>query len=192
MEGTRRTESFISSGRSLEDAFFLQSDRLLIERRAQLQAMQETKEALAEVSGIKDEAILEKLVRLNVSPETLAALAVVPLIEVVWADGRVDEKERQVVLAHAKKQGIHDGSIEHDLLDRWLRQRPGNELLEAWRHYVEGLCARMEPSERARLRSELLRDVRVAAEASGGFFGLGGISAKEKAMLANLEASFSD
>jgi hypothetical protein len=190
MERNRNTESFITTGRTLEDAFFLEQDRKLIEKRAELQKMQRNKEALAAVSGIKDETVLEQLVRLNVSPETLAALAVVPLIEVVWADGRVDEKERAVVLEHAKKQGIQPGSIEHDLLERWLHQRPGDDLLMAWQHYVEAICERMTPEQRAALKQELLRDVRAAAEISGGFLGFGAISPEEKAVLEKLEASF--
>jgi hypothetical protein len=190
MGNTRTTESFIATGRALEDVFFLERDRLLVERRAQLHRMEKTKEALAEVSGIKDPVVLGQLVRLDVSPETLAALAVVPLVEVVWADGRIDDKERAAVLAHAEKQGIRAGSIERDLLDRWLRQRPSPDLIEAWRHYVEALCSRVDKSARDRLRNELLRDVRAAAEASGGFLGLAAMSSQEKAVIEKLESSF--
>ncbi len=190
MEHANDTQSFVASGRSLEDAFFLERDRILVERRAQLHRMARTRDVLADVSGIKDPSVLDQLLRSNVSPEAVAALAVVPLIEVAWADGHVDDKEREVVLAHARKQGIQEGSIEGDLLDRWLGQRPGPELLDAWGHYVEAICSAMDPSARARLRDELLQDVRAAAEASGGLFGLGAVSAKERAVLEQLEASF--
>jgi hypothetical protein len=152
--------------------------------------MEKTKEALATVSGIKDQSILEQLVRLGVGAETLAALAVVPLIEVVWADGQVDDEERQVVLDHAKKQGILPGGIEHALLERWLVKRPGDDLLLAWQHYVEALCERLDGTQRVVLKQELLRDVRAAAEASGGFLGFGAISAAERGVLDKLEGSF--
>jgi hypothetical protein len=190
MESSRSTESFVAGGRSLEDAFFLEQDRLLVERRAQLHRMEKTKEALAEISGIQDQAVLDQLVRLDISPETLAALAVVPLVEVVWADGQVDDKERAAVFAHAEKQGIRSGTIERDLLDRWLRHRPGADLLEAWRHHVRALCSRLAPSARDSLKGELLRDVRGAAQASGGFLGLRAISSQEQAVLDKLESSF--
>jgi hypothetical protein len=190
MERTRNTESFIATGRSLEEAFFLEQDRELIERRAELHRMEKTKEALAAVSGIKDQAILEQLVRLGVGAEALAALALVPLVEVVWADGHVDDEERQVVLEHAKKQGILPGGIEHALLERWLLKRPGDDLLVAWQHYVEALCNRLDGAQRASLKHELLGDVRAAAEASGGFLGLGAISAAERVVLDKLEGSF--
>ena len=191
MEPTRTTGSFLATGRSLEDAFFLEQDRTLIERRAELRKMAECKGVLAAVSGITSDAILERLVHLNVRPETLAALALVPLIEVVWADGEVDERERATVFEHAATQGIALGSIEHELLERWLAHRPEEFLLDAWRCYVGALCARLSPPERAALKEELLRDVRKSAEASGGFFGMGRISSEEKQVLAKIESSFS-
>ena len=133
---------------------------------------------------------LERLVRLNVRPQTLAALAFVPLIEVVWEDGQVDQEERTVVLEHAMSQGVALGSVEHDLLDRWLTHRPENSLLVAWEHYARGLCERLSPSGRDTLKHELLRGVRDAAEASGGFLGIGKISDKEQQILARLESTF--
>lgn len=190
MESNRTTDTFISTGSSLEEAFFLAQDRTLIERRAELRKLAESKEVLAKVSGITNEAILECLVKLNVRPETLAALALVPLIEVVWADGAVDDKERATVLEHAATQGIARGSIEHELLVRWLAHRPEESLMTAWQHYVRGLCERISPQERDALKQELLRDVRKAAESSGGLFGVGKISSQEKLVLAKLESSF--
>ncbi len=43
MEHTRNTESFIATRRSLEEAFFLEQDRDLIERKSQLHRMEKTK-----------------------------------------------------------------------------------------------------------------------------------------------------
>jgi hypothetical protein len=191
MEISRNSEPFIVTGSSLEEAFFLAQDRTLIERQAELHKMAESKEVLAIVSGITNDAILERLVRLNVRPETLAALALVPLIEVVWADGEVDDQERATVLEHATSQGIALGSIAHELLVRWLAHRPEESLLVAWQHYVSGLCERISPPERDALKQDLLRDVRKAAESSGGLFGMGKVSSQEKLVLAKLESSFS-
>ena len=190
MASTTAADSFIATSSSLEDAFFLKQDQTLIGRQAELRKMAKNKEVLATVSGITNEAILDSLVRLNVRPETLAALAVVPLVEVVWADGEVDDKERANVLDHAASQGIALGSIEHELLERWLAHRPEASLLDAWQHYVRGLCERMSPAERDALKQELLRNARKAAEASGGLFGLGKVSREEKLVLAKLESGF--
>jgi hypothetical protein len=191
MERNNSNDTFVISGRSLEDAFFLEQDRQLIARKIELRKMAETKEALAAASGIKNQTVLQRLVELNVRPETLAAMAVVPLVEVVWADGSIDEEERKIVLNHASVQGIAAGSIEYELLERWLTHRPEPTLFQAWQHYVKGLCEQMPPQERVSLKQELLHFVRDAAQASGGVLGFGAISAEEKNVISQLESSFS-
>lgn len=190
MERKRTSDSFLSSSRALEDAFFLEQDRLLLARKAEMAKMAETKEALAAVSGIRNDDVLQALVKLNVRPETLAALSAVPLVEVVWADGHVDEEERQVVSNFAQAHGMTQGGVARELLERWLAQRPPASLLEAWQQYVEAICKQLSPDDRTRFKDELLHYVREAAQASGGFLGLGKVSAEEKAVIARLEASF--
>lgn len=190
MERKPTPDTFVATGRSLEDSFFLAQDRELLASKAELAKLAETKEALASVSGIKDQAVLQKLVDINVRPETLAALSAIPLVEVVWADGQVDTDERQFVLDFAGKQGISAGSLAHGLLDRWLSHRPGDALLTAWQAYVEGLCERLTPTDRDALKRELLRNAHAAASASGGFLGMGKVSGSEKAILDKLEKSF--
>lgn len=192
MDGTRSTDTFVATGRSLEDTFFMEQDRKLRASKAELTKMAETKEALASVSGIKDQAVLQKLVEINVRPETLAALSAIPLVEVVWADGKVDADERKVVLEFAAKQGVTVGSVAHSLLERWLEHRPEDNLLAAWQAYVAGLCERLSPAERQSLKTELLRNAHAAAAASGGFLGIGSVSGKEKELLEKLEKSFCD
>ena len=183
-------ESFGRAARLLEDAFFLVQDSVLIERLRAMQKMEESKEALADVSGISNDAILSRLVELDVRPETVAALAAVPLIEVAWADGGVDPAEREAVLSHANGQGVRPGSIAHELLERWLTHRPESTLFEVWQTYLTGLCERLDENERVLLQEELLHATKVTAQASGGFLGIGSISSSEQDMLDRLAASF--
>ena len=190
METRSTTRSRIPVRSSLEDAFFFEQDRTLINRQTDLHKMAESKESLGTVSGITNDAILERLVNLNVRPESLAALALFPLVEVVWADGEVDDKERMMVLAHATSQGIVLGSSEYGVLERWLAHRPEASLLSAWQHYVHGLCECLSRSDRDTLKEELMLNARKAAEASGGFLGLGKISSEEEQVLTKLESSF--
>lgn len=187
---TRSIESFDRAARLLENAFFLDEDRILRERLQAMRKLAETKEVLASVSGITNDAILTKLVELNVKPETVAALAAVPLVEVAWADGRIDPAEREAVLKHANSLGIVPGSVEHELLERWLTHRPEPSLLLAWQACLQGLCEALTPEERPLLKEELLHATRSTAEAAGGFLGLGRISASEKRVLDSLAASF--
>jgi hypothetical protein len=177
--------------RDLEDAFFLKEDKRLMDRLQALNKLEETKESLSKVSGIRDDKVLQKLIDLDVQPNIVASLAAIPLVEVAWADGKVDEKERRAVLAAAESEGIRRGEIEFELLDAWLARKPEPRLQDAWKHYVEGLCAVLTLEERTALKRELLEHARSIAQASGGFLGLGSrISQSEAAMLRTLEEAF--
>jgi len=176
--------------KTLEDLFFLEEEKRLTENLRKMKALKETKEALSQVSGIRDETILQKLVDLDVKPQTVASLALIPLIEVAWADGSVDEKEKNVVLKGAAKYVFGESQIDHDLLETWLDRKPGPELLAAWAQYVSELCGRLSAGEREKMRSEILDDIVKVARSSGGFLGIGAISKKEKEMILGLKRAF--
>jgi len=183
--------SLRKEAQELENSFFAEQDRKLIEKRQQLRKLNETKENLAQVSGIKNQAVLEKLVQLDIRPEILAALAVIPLIEVAWADRTVDDQERAVLLETLDKQGITKDSIEFQLIEQWLSHKPAPSLMLAWTHYIEGLCEALAPGEIASLRDELMKNTTALARASGGFLGLGNkISKSEAEMIEKLSGAF--
>lgn len=176
---------------NLETAFFLQQDKILLDKLRELHTLKKNKEDLKRVSGIHDEAILDRFIELGISPPIIAALAAIPLIEVAWADGKVDEKERHAVLDGVKSIGIPEGGIEYQLLENWLSHRPEPKLLQAWLHYISGLCNSLNGIERKTLREELVGQARKVAEASGGFLGMGNkISPEEAEMLSKLEKAF--
>jgi hypothetical protein len=175
-------------GRSLEDEFFRREDQRLLQRLNELRAAEATREALAKASGITEPAVLQKLVELGIKAETVAALSLVPLVEVAWADGVLDAKERRAVVERA---GVARDSTAGGLLEAWLDRRPDPKLLTAWTHMVEAMAKQLGPDGTARLKAGLLERARAVAEASGGLFGVGSkISASEAAMLATLEAAF--
>jgi tellurite resistance protein len=134
--------------------------------------------------------VLTRLVALGTTPETVAALAVVPLVAVAWADGEVDEKERRAILDGLEEAGVAAGGIEHQLVDSWLARPPEPKLLDAWTHYMHGLCERMTEAERLAFRDELLKTASNVAEASGGLGGFFKISASEREVLEQLQAAF--
>ncbi|HEU4368414.1 MAG TPA: hypothetical protein VFV05_09335 [Methylomirabilota bacterium] len=187
----RQPEILRDRGRSLEDEFFRREDQRLLARLNELKAAETTREALAKAAGITKPAVLDALVKAGIRAETVAALSIVPLVEVAWADGTLDPNERRAVLDRAGDSGIARGSVEHGLLEAWLDRRPDPRLLDAWTHLVRGLCDQLGPEEAARLKAGLLERARAVAKASGGVFGLGSkVSSKEAAMLALLEAAF--
>ncbi len=175
-------------GRSLEDEFFRREDQRLLQRLSELKAAETTREALAKASGITTPAVLDQLVQLGIRAETLAALSVVPLVEVAWADGELDAKERRAIVERAD---VPRDSTAGALLEAWLDRRPDAKLMTAWTQTVRAMRDQLGPEEVARLRASLLDRARAVAAASGGMFGIGSkVSKAEAEMLARLEAAF--
>jgi hypothetical protein len=178
------------SSRSLEDMFFYEQDRRIIEQRKKLQKMKETKDNLAKVSGIQDDALLEKLVALDIRPETIATLIGIPLIEVAWADDKMDEKEKTKLFEYAEKSGLRKKGLDPEVMSVWLKKRPDPALLEAWIQYMQTLCRQLSDAERKSFQEELMKDAQTVAKAAGGILGCNTISAEEKAVLKKLESAF--
>jgi hypothetical protein len=178
--------------RTLIDAFFHEQDQKVRQAFRQRMEKMERREQLARVSGIRDEAVLDRLIELKIEPEALAAIAVVPLVAVAWADGKVQEKEREAILAAAQAAGVRPQDGRYPMLEYWMNRRPGSELIEAWEHYIEDICGRLDKQEIEKLKHDVLSLGRGVAEAAGGFLGIGSrISPSERAVLARLEKAFS-
>jgi hypothetical protein len=178
-------------GRSLEDEFFRREDQRLLAKLNELKAVETNREALAKASGIAKPEVLDRLIGLGIKAETVTALSLVPLVEVAWADGSLDAKERRAVLDRARESGVAPGSTAQTLLEAWLERRPDPKLLDAWTQMVRGIRDQLGPDEAARLKAGLLDQARAVASASGGVLGIGAkVSGAEAAMLAKLEAAF--
>jgi hypothetical protein len=178
-------------GKSLEDEFFRREDQRLIQKLEAIRAAQTNREALAKAAGIGNPDVVDRLLQLGVKAETVAALALVPLVEVAWADGDLDRRERGAILDRARESGLAAGSVEHGLLEAWLDRRPDPKLLTAWTHLVRGVSEQLGREESARLKANLLDRARAVASASGGVFGMGSkVSSAEAAMLLQLEGAF--
>ncbi len=191
MADSNRDASLGDRRRALEEEFFSRENEKL---RQQLRARMESqahREGLAKASGISHPEVLDHLVKLGLDAETVIALGLVPLIDVAWADGKMDERERLAVLSAAREKGIDDASPAGLLLASWLSAPPPPKLREVWIDYVRALCQKLAPKERSELRDDLLGRAREVAEAAGGFLGLGSkVSSDEQRELARLEAAF--
>jgi len=170
--------------KALEELFFEKHNRKLAEQLRAEREQTEAQEGLATLTGIEDEALLETLVGLDLRVETWAALSLLPLVEVAWADGKVDSKEREAVLSAAEANGVTRNSASWELLEGWLDARPAAGYLEAWGASMVALCAHLQPDEREALCREVTRRARRVAEATGGFLGLGNrVSSDEQRVL---------
>jgi hypothetical protein len=181
-------DAFSDRRRALEDSFFHERDKALLENlKLELEALEAHKH-LAHVSGILDEQVLMNLVKAGVRAETLAAITLIPLVEVAWADGFVADDERAAVLQAAAANGVNPGTAAHGLLEQWLRERPDVRIIAVWKEYVQALAKTMPADVIATMRDNVIGRARRVAAAAGGFLGLtGSISKVEQAALDEFE-----
>ena len=177
-------------GKSLEDEFFRKENDKAVQRLRELQQQTDAREAFSKVAGISNPAIIDRLIALGIRPEIVSALAIVPLVQVAWADGSLDDKERKAVMDRAEKSGITPGSVHYDLLRSWLDTKPEPRLFTAWTEMVRGIAEQMGPEELATLKTGLIERAQAVARASGGFLGVGSVSAAEQATIDRLGAAF--
>jgi hypothetical protein len=190
MKDTDKIPGLKAKAKALEDSFFAKENARLLEKLREDAAKEERRREFRAVLNVKSDELLDALVELGVAAETLVAFSLVPLVEVAWADGQIQSKEREAILKAAEEQGVSPASASHQLLENWLKTKPDDELLEVWKGYIGQLMESMSADAGAQLQTSSLNRARAVAEAAGGFLGLGSISAAEKAMLETLERAF--
>jgi hypothetical protein len=178
-------------GKALEDEFFHKEDQKRLSAIKGKLATQSTKEELRKASGMTDDAVLEQLVGLGLTGQTIAALSLVPLIMVAWADGSIQDNERTAVLQGALGKGLEEGSDGYQLLESWLAKKPDEKLFVAWESYIKALAGQLNDEQNRLLKNQILNFAKVVAEAAGGFLGVGRVSATEDKILARIGDAFS-
>jgi hypothetical protein len=177
-------------GRALENQFYEK------ENQAKLAAMKEkldsqgSKDELRKASGMSDDAVLDKLVALGMRSNTIAALSLVPLIQVAWADGKIQDNERTAILQGAHGKGLEQGSPGYELLQTWLTKPPQDELFVAWEAYIRALTGQLNDEQNRLLKNQIVGFAKMVAGAAGGILGFGKVSASEEKVLHRIEAAF--
>jgi hypothetical protein len=173
--------------KDLEETFFAKENERLLRGLKEKAKLDEKRKALHAVVKVKDPAIIEHLLELGVGPESILAVALVPLAAVSWADGRLDDKERKAILNAASERGVKPGSANYTMLEVWLKEKPSQKLMDAWKKYARGIWELLTESEKVLMRVSIVGRAREIAEAAGGFLGVQSISPQEKALLEELE-----
>lgn len=176
--------------RALEESFFHQRDQELLAKLRAQNSQEAEKQALSAACGITDERVLQELIDADIRGETVAALALVPLVAVAWADGEMDARERKAVLSATESEGIGPASVSYQLLERWLDRPPSPALMAAWKDYVHVLHEKFAPPAFEAFRSDVLGRARNVARSAGGVLGVAAVSAAEQKVLDELEAAF--
>ena len=189
---TEMSKGFLEDRKdALEDAFFAARDRELRLRLRERSEKAQHRAALAEVCGIRDERVLDQFVDLGIHADTAAALSILPLVAVAWADGRLDDREREAVLKASREHGITDDDHAHELLEAWLAHSPPEKaVLTAWKQYIRAIAGTMSREQLEALHRDTIGGAMQVAEAAGGFLGIASVSAREREVIEDLEAAF--
>ncbi len=119
-----------------------------------------------------DGQLLLELASLGIDRDSYRVVVLLPLVQVAWADGRIQAQERELILRVAGEHGLLSGS-SGEVLRHWLERAPtaeqidtGRRLLVALTHRHRGLGSELDASA--------LRDIQQlcvqVAQAAGGLF----------------------
>lgn len=154
------------------------------ELAAKLKARAGLKEA-----GVKDPALMESLTQAGFSEDSVRALFLLPLLDVAWADGRLESEERREIEGVVAARGIAKDSEASALLERWLARNPeSDEKFQRGKALIGPLLADVQSTGTA----WILEASRRVAHAAGGLFGFGSkISGAEEEVLKKLSEKLS-
>jgi hypothetical protein len=176
---------------ALENRFFAARDQQLLEALKVKAEAQSQLEQLSRASGIDNPQVLEELLASGVAAETMTALSLIPLVQVAWADGTMDDREKEAILSAAAGDGMDEQDPAYQLLEQWLSVSAPPSLLDSWEEYISALVADLSDAAREDLKQNTLERAQRVARATGGFLGLGNkVSVEEQVILDRVEAAF--
>jgi hypothetical protein len=114
------------------------------------------------------------LAELKIPRAAYRVISLLPLVYVAWADGKIQNAERAVILRIAKQQGLLDHGGD-DVLQHWLSVRPTDAQLKANLAALNELArsdASGSPDFGADQEQLLLAWCQDVADAAGGLLGL--------------------
>ena len=179
-------DAFAERGRTLEEDYFRRKEKEVIEKMRRNAETDAQRKRLGEQSGVADEDVLRDLQELGYTPETVMLLHLVPLIQTAWAEGGVTQKERELVVKAARTRGITAGSAADEQLNRWLTQKPSDDLFEKTLRAIRTILQAQSPEARAASERDLLALATAIASASGGIVGFRAVSDEERQILAHI------
>lgn len=182
-------DPFVARGRSNEAAYFHAKDAVLVEKLNRIFEARRDKDELRKVTGIQDDAKLDRFIQLSLKSELLTAFRLYPLVEIAWADGYFDKKEAQAVIDAATKLGVKQESAAAARLEEWLHNGPTEDARAAWKMLAGELRRTLSQAELSSFRQDLMRYANDVAEASGGVLNMFlRVSEKEQAVINKIAA----
>lgn len=88
-----------------------------------------------------DGELVVKLAELGIDEHSWRVLALLPLVQVAWADGTIQKKETRVIEDIAARHGMLVGNGAA-ILKGWLKESPGHKYLRHGRRALAALTQR--------------------------------------------------
>jgi hypothetical protein len=179
-------EGITDQARQREEDYFRKRDRELIERMRAASAAAQTRRDLETKTGLRDPELLKDLEDLGFTPDTIALLPLVPIVQVAWAEGGVSDAERRLIVELARSRGIAPGTDADRQLGDWLDRRPSAQVFTRAMRLIRAMLDHPGEMTGNISADELIKYSESIAAASGGMLGIGKISAEERATLAQI------
>lgn len=137
-----------------------------------------------------DAELVAELRLLGIDRHSHRVVALLPLVQVAWADGMVQPREHDLILDRAEALGMLTGDGER-IVRRWLELAPTQEYVLRGRACLIELARRQGSELGADLDAAALEQVVVLCEqvaaAAGGLFGvLWTVDARERAVITEI------
>jgi hypothetical protein len=147
-----------------------------------------SREDLGAIMVLTDLELCDRLLAIGVTGSIGAALALAPVIDVAWADNKVQEEEKVAILGGSGSEFGFSQPECRQLLEYWLTHRPSPHMMTAWVGFVRALAFVMTPGDHDELRDSLINLCQGVARAAGGLFSK--VSGSEKKVLDHIRAAF--
>jgi hypothetical protein len=172
----------------LEEEYFGRKNQELIEKLRQQRARESDRQKMAEMMGVDDQEVLEALLDLGYTSETIP-LHIIPLVEVAWTEGGVADRERRLIFEIAEARGVRPGGVAHEMLSHWMENKPSDRLFENSLRAIRVVLDLLPEEQRRASRKDLIAYCnQIATAVSSGIFGPGRILEEERELISHIAA----
>lgn len=181
-------EGITDDVRKREEEYFRRKDRELLESMRKRELDAATRKSLEDATGIHDPEQIQELQALGFTLATVTLLPLLPVLQVAWAEGGVSASERAMIINLARARDIVAGSEADAQLQQWLDEKPSDATFRKASRLIGAILDHPDASQVQVKPDDLLQYCEQIAQASGGLFGIGAVSAEEKKVLQQIAA----
>ena len=189
---TSKTNPLAEIGSAHEEEFFRKENQALLEKIQQQKSAAQTSEAIQNQTGVADEDLATILSAKGIEADMLPVLHLVPLLQVAWADGEIQEEERLMLEKAAAERGVTAGHPAYEKFQGWLSRPPSGQVYEGALTFIRLVLAGQSSAEAQETKENLENLTKAVADAAGGILGMfAKTSSEEASVLSNISNKLS-